>query len=1436
MNIKIRSSAILTCTLLLGIVGRAEADRPSPATQIMTKRVFTSPIEWFGGQEPSEAESAELLQAIAVCETSDLKAGVAALEKFIAAHPQSAWTPSLHAHLAGEYRQWGRYSLALVHWEAAWQSMKASKDIRGQKLAVGAVAGKACLLAALGQKDKLEAILQDLDAQKLPLHSQASVVEGARAGLGKMKTHPSSAYRCGLLALRDYAKELGQDGELKRRVSQVASPEGGFSLAQLVALAQTNGIELVAVRRPSGTELVLPCVVHWRQNHYAAILEKQGECYRLSDPSFGGRLMMDREVIEAEASGVFLLPKNQVPAAWQRLTAVEADTIQGSGYPNGPPAYEEDEPPTECGGGDDEDADCDPPSANDGAGSGGGASSPACCGGSGGDDTGGESDYREGDDPPDHLTRGDYREGDDPPDHLTRGNFLPGDNPANYGMPRWRVSEPYITLWLHDTPLRYRLSNGKWMQFKLNYKHRGQDECEDSAIFGPLWHFNWFSMMQSRPQGADDMVTVYLAGGGMYKFMTNGAADYKTSRSAGASPPIGGESIEPDPTTQPPAPTSDSAGTLRSPLGQFLPLGAISSTQFCIPTIVHPPISSLPGGSAAGLPAVPAGSQNRYELTVGCFFGVTNYFQTHRMDRYGRTILFNYYTNAIFSRLTCVVDVDGRTNRLYYTNSAYPRLVTSIISPYGQTARFVYDELGRLTNIVDAAGISSSFQYDSNDFITNMTTPYGPTAFQSVEGSNGAPYFSQNRSMLVTEANGQRQLFAYVDQGPEGVAGDGYTTFRNTYHWNRAQYEAISEQGKANILDMPDDDYYLAATKHWLHKGVPGDPLTVSDTLSAMAGPQDPVSHLRCGAMFFDYQGTTASGYIGTRKRVTHIWGPSTYMLDITRNDLGRPLVFTYHNFYDNAPPAVYTNTYDGSGSFLRTQTGPRGELVRGYGYDSVITNLLTSVTNAANDVIRYTHDTNTMKVTSITFPTGLVRTNIYYTNGASKGFLWKQIDLGVSTNYFAYQNGNVSAKTNELGLVTTYLWDNLGRLVSTAFPDGATVSNLYDKLDLVGRKDRLGHWTWYGYNPIRQLTAVTNVNSQVTQYEYCSCGSPTHITRWAGSRPVVTEMSYDIVGRLTNTLYADGYQVARVYDERNLLTDVLDSGGRHAQVTYYMPLGLRYAIGAAQMVSDQNGSHQLIANTFDEYGRVIQSTDRNGVTVTNGYDCLGRLTARQAFGNDSLEAGLESFVYDSRGLTNYSDSLGHPTVFVRDAASRVLYQTNANQEVLQFTYNPKGQLLTLTDAKHDTTTWHYDQYGRVTNKVDAATTEIFRYQYDSAGRLTNRWTAAKGNTGYGYDALGNLLSINYPQSTINYSYDSLNRITNMTDCVGATAFTWTDGNQLASEDGPWTADSVNYAYNNRLRSGMSLAQPNASPWTQSYTYDPFGRLVNTSCCFGKCA
>src|SRR5262249_12713042 len=121
-----------------------------------------------------------------------------------------------------------------------------------------------------------------------------------------------------------------------------------------------------------------------------------------------------------------------------------------------------------------------------------------------------------------------------------------------------------------------------------------------------------------------------------------------------------------------------------------------------------------------------------------------------------------------------------------------------------------------------------------------------------------------------------------------------------------------------------------------------------------------------------------------------------------------------------------------------------------------------------------------------------------------------------------------------------------------------------------------------------------------------------------------------------------------------------------------------------------------------------------NGVTVVSAYDLLDRLTNRVVASTSTVPPGPERFVYNSRGLTNYFDQLGHLTVFVRDGLGRVLSQTNANNEALQFTYNPSDELKTLIDGKNQTTTWKYDEYGRVTNKVDALGVNAFIYRYDS--------------------------------------------------------------------------------------------------------------------------
>ena len=76
-----------------------------------------------------------------------------------------------------------------------------------------------------------------------------------------------------------------------------------------------------------------------------------------------------------------------------------------------------------------------------------------------------------------------------------------------------------------------------------------------------------------------------------------------------------------------------------------------------------------------------------------------------------------------------------------------------------------YNSTGRLTNIVDAASISSSFVYDgTTGWITNLVTPYGTTVFK-LSGTSANFFddgtYSVNRSCTVTEPNGSRQLFVY---------------------------------------------------------------------------------------------------------------------------------------------------------------------------------------------------------------------------------------------------------------------------------------------------------------------------------------------------------------------------------------------------------------------------------------------------------------------------------------------------------------------------------------------------------------------------------------------------------------------------------------------------------------------------------------------------
>jgi RHS repeat-associated protein len=259
-------------------------------------------------------------------------------------------------------------------------------------------------------------------------------------------------------------------------------------------------------------------------------------------------------------------------------------------------------------------------------------------------------------------------------------------------------------------------------------------------------------------------------------------------------------------------------------------------------------------------------------------------------------------------------------------------------------------------------------------------------------------------------------------------------------------------------------------------------------------------------------------------------------------------------------------------------------------------------------------------------------------------------------------------------------------------------------------------------------------------------------------------------------------------------------------------------------LVSSANSAGLLLTNTYDVLDRITNSVDVNNVSIGTTYDNLNRVLTRKYPDN-----GIESFGYTPNysAATSFTNQITNIVLYAYDLLNRKTNEICAGVTTNGYVFDGPGDLLKLSDGNQNTTTWIYDQYGRVTNKLDAASNLIFKYQYDSDNRLTNRWTPAKGATSYAYDGVGNLTNVSYPVSpAIHLNYDALNRLTGMVDAVGTTVYGYDQVGQLLSEGGLWPNDTVSCNYANRLRTGMSIQAPNASPWSQVYGYDNARRLT----------
>lgn len=1306
--------------------------------QVSHSRLFQDPILWIGQQSPPESESQNLLVAIADFKSEGRDEGLLALDKFASENPDSGWTPSILIHLAEYECSHGQYSEALKNWKLAWTKINGRNDSASQKLVLRNIAGWTRLLASLGRKQQLEEIFTWLKQSNLPLGVYATSIDETKEALGTMERQPGLSYRCGTFALAHLAMAQNEKQTIIKALFDEQSPDGGFTMEEILKIARTNGIDVEAVRKPMNAALIVPCIVHWKINHYAAIVDSKNGKYLVEDPTFEGHVWMDEKTIEDESSGDYILPKKNVPSSWKIIGLSSSRNIFGKGVGN----MVNDSADTHCHNGDDGNGLNSNGNGKNGQGSfGQGSLGPVSASGKGGGSS--------------------------------------GSSPAclNCGMPGWSVSEPYETVWLQDTPIFYNESDLTTESAFINYKQRGSAQDGNIAGLGNDWTISWLQYLTIN--SASETYTNVSGMGGQLPYAMN-SANYA------------------------------SVGVLSD--------GTVNGND--PPTITYP-----------------SGLEEYFGYAVGFSDGTTNYFLTLRVDQYGRILeSFNYQMDGEIVKLESVVDKDGRTNILSYENTNFPNLITKIGDPYGRFAVFNYDANGELTNIADAENISSSFSYDENGYCTNLSTPYGVTGFSYFDGQDTNGYLA--RSVLVTEPTGDHQLFAYRDDSPEFVPTyDGYGSYRLSYHWDRKQYLALSE---TNFLVMGTNDFQKASVKHWLHGDPSSGTLSVSSSMDSRSHAYDPVNGQRIGFVGYNYQGEQSpfisEGNTNALAVVTGIYGSGPYQrVGITVNSLGLPLVYT--SFNSDGSQAVYSNFYDPSGRILEYTTGPRGELIVGCGHAPGNPALITSMTNAENDVWTISYETGSLKVASILFPSGMLRTNIYYVGGSESGFLAEQIDVDFRTNYFNWEDGNEVACTNELGLVTTYSYDSLNRLTGVGFPDNTTISNVYDKLDIVGVKNRLNQWKYYGYNFLDQLYSITNENGEITYFDYCDCGSPDKIIQSDGATNIVTSLDYNFDGLVTNVTFSDGYQLSYDYNLDEEISFVSDSALNALQCNY-LNYGLNPVLQSCYLQQNTpNPGYPMFIGAYDEYGRLTNSLDRNNINIIYSYDQLNRITARMLFDLNQNDPGYgtlsdqESFRYNYSGLIDYTNPLGFSTKLSWDQSARLSSITNADMQACFFNYNAANELISIKDPRNNQTSWTYDAYGRVTSKKDNIGEIVYKTQYDDNDRITNLWSASSGSTTLKYDHVGNLTNILSQNSgSISYIYDQLNRLTGMFDSIGQTSFRWNGGGMLSGESGPWQLDDVNYSYNQaHQRSSMSISQANANPWVQSYIYDDAMRLKNTS-------
>ncbi len=336
--------------------------------------------------------------------------------------------------------------------------------------------------------------------------------------------------------------------------------------------------------------------------------------------------------------------------------------------------------------------------------------------------------------------------------------------------------------------------------------------------------------------------------------------------------------------------------------------------------------------------------------------------------------------------------------------------------------------------------------------------------------------------------------------------------------------------------------------------------------------------------------------------------------------------------------------------------------------------------------------------------------------------------DLVSSYTYTDF--GLLDTVTDPLGRITDYDYDSLGRLISIKQAVGTSIESVeryeYDSYgNTTAKVDALGNRTTMEYDVSNRLTRYTSPDPDGT-------GPLT---------PASTTFEYDALGQVVRMVDATGLQTSRTYD----------SMGR--------------------ILEDASDADRTTRKQYDLAGNLVSFIDASGNTTRYKYDARNRVSQSVA-----SNGGVTKYFYDlANNLTSLVDPNGHRTQFRYDSRARLTEEIDPLGQRILYKYDNVGNLITKTDRSGRTRSFEYDDVNRLIKETwrnsDGSTANAIQYSYDKVGNLLSieDWFSKLTQT---YDELDRVVSVtnqgtpNAPIVELDYAYDAVGNVTSMTDVV----------------------------------------------------------------------